>query len=342
VAKTAAVANSSDVDSDLDDAIEVAPASSTRTLKVVSIPVMARATMKKAAIKAESTSPTDTSLSSLGSPASADYDTPGTTPATSVKGASIANKRKRSTLGRNVIQIDDSDAEAGMEDSDETLARRLQEEEYAAEEVSSKKRVKRDTYHVVDSEDESELSELESVQSDDVFRNPGRKSSGLQSALERAHKGQKVKAPAPAPSKGKHMSLPNRVARNNARKSIGQTLHTTKIEDSENSGLEELSELDSDDDVFIADDTEALSTGVSDAESEMAGSVSGSVSATAAPVKRVKSLSKSAGRRRRFGNITAERAAEIADEIEEITLGRKERERKKLEKASTPGRFQSI
>ena len=292
----------------------------------------------KAAVKAESTSPTDTSLSSIGSTPralSAEYDTPGTTPATSIKGASITNKRKHSSLRQSITHIEDShDEEAEMEGADEALARRLQQEEYAAEGGPSKKRAKTKLFDVsdntvFDSEDaESELSELASVESYEPLRNPIRKSSGLQRQLEKSHKGQSVTAPAPAPSKGKQTSLPSRVARNTARTSIGQTLNT-KIEDSEDSELDELSDFDSvDDDAFEVDDTEAVSTGVSDAESEVTG-----LAAPVVPARRTKSRPKVRSRGRRFGNITAARAAEMAEELEGIMMGRKERERKKLEKA---------
>ncbi|KAK5729432.1 DNA repair protein rad16 [Elasticomyces elasticus] len=288
----------------------------------------------------ESTSPTDTSRSSVESTSraeSATYETPGTTPATSIRGAA-STKRKRSGLGMSVLQIEDSDEE--MEDTDEVLARRLQEEEYAEEDVVPKKRQKFGKIKVEDSEDEdSELSEPDSLSSLDSapLMRRSKKSSGLQHELEMKHKGKPIKKPAPGPSKvkGKQESTPVRAAHANARKSIGQTLKT-KVEDSE-SELEQLSDVDSEDS-FLATESDAVSTGVSDAESEVAG---GSAITTTASVvrpakQRMKKRNRLAKRGRRFGNYTAEDAVNIAGELEEMMMTRKERERKKLEK-SHPG-----
>ncbi|TKA68454.1 hypothetical protein B0A55_07727, partial [Friedmanniomyces simplex] len=110
----------------------------------------------------------------------------------------------------------------------------------------------------------------------------------------------------------------------------------TKIEDSE-SELEPLSELDSEDD-FLMTESEAVSTGVSDNESEGLDAPlrSSATASAAAPIKRTKTRRR-VGRRgrlgRQFGNYTAEDAANIAGELEEMMLTRKERERKKLEKS---------
>ncbi|TKA68721.1 hypothetical protein B0A55_09337, partial [Friedmanniomyces simplex] len=306
---------------------------------------MARGGRKK---MADSTSPTDTSLSSIGSPSRADsagYETPGTTPATSVRGA-VPNKRKRSQLSKSVLQIEDSDED--VEDDDLALARRLQEEEYAQEdeypreEIVSNKRQKFGRIKVEDSEDEaSELSEVESLPSADSepLIKRAKKSAGLQHELEMKHKGKPVKKPAPGPTKGKgkgkQESTPIRAAHAIARKSIGETLKT-KIEDSE-SELEPLSELDSEDD-FLMTESEAVSTGVSDNESEGLDAPlrSSATASAAAPIKRTKTRRR-VGRRgrlgRQFGNYTAEDAANIAGELEEMMLTRKERERKKLEKS---------
>ncbi|KAK4548502.1 hypothetical protein LTR36_009412 [Oleoguttula mirabilis] len=339
-----AIANTSDIDADSEDDIAVAPPNR-RTLQAVSIPVMARATLKKPAVKAESASPTDSTMSSAGAtpqPGSA-YDTPGTTPATSVKGAA-GMKRKRSSLGRKVVLIEDSDEDMEDTDADAALARRLQEEEYAGEADVPNKRAKMSKFQIDDSEDfESELSELESVESaESVDAMPlskrGGKSAGLQQQLEKAHKGKKVMPPAPAPGKGKKASLPNRVARANARKSISQTLHT-KIENSE-SEPEALSEPDSEDDFAAADsEAEAVSSGLSDAESDALPGAAAPVASSSALVKRTKSrrMNSGRGKGRRFGNHTADDVAAQARDIEEIVelavMGRKERERKKLERS---------
>lgn len=102
-----------------------------------------------------SNSPTDTTPTSVDGSTRAtslELDTPGTTPAQST----AAGKRKRSTLN-HVVKMEDS-----MDD--EELARRLQEEEYNAV-AGASKRTKLSKYeHVADTEDDdSELSELESI-----------------------------------------------------------------------------------------------------------------------------------------------------------------------------------
>ncbi|KAK3112289.1 DNA repair protein rad16 [Teratosphaeriaceae sp. CCFEE 6253] len=297
---------------------------------------MAPAERKKAV---GSTSPTDTSLSSIGSASrddSVDYETPGTTPATSVRGGP-STKRKRSQLSRSVMQIDDSDD--AMEDADLALARQLQEEEYAQEEeeaVVPEKRSKFSKLKVEDSEDEeSDLSELGSLVSSDEepIMKRAKKSAGLQHELEALHKGEHVMDPVPAPSRaqGKKVSTPVRAAHATARKSIGQTLKV-KVEDSE-SELDQLSELDSED--FVVDESEgAFSTGVSDAETEdETESNAGAAPSRPTAPKRIRSRGQ---RGHRFGNHMAADALSIANELEEMLMSRKDRERRKLEK-SHPG-----
>ena len=320
------IANSSDLDSDSEEDIVVS-SGPRRSLVEVSIPALSRVSSKMTAVKAEEGSPTDSSgLSPMESISrdSVEYETPGTTPATSVRGVA-GGKRKRSSLGKDVMKIEDSDAE--VEDADGELAARLQEQEYAQFDAKPNKRPKMSKLRIEDTEDdESELSEPESNFSLDIPKFD-RKTSGLQTQLQKAHKGKKVAPPAPAPSKGKKASLPNRIARSNARKSIAQTLHT-KVEDSE-------SELSDDDDF-----SEVASTGVSDAESD-ASQVSAGAGTTAGPSrlpppKRAKSR-KRAPRRRRPSIHTEDDDEDIAANIEEIIanamLSRRERERKKLEKS---------
>lgn len=328
------VPNSTDIDSESDSDIAIAVANR-RQLSEVLIPVMTRRTSTK---QEDSASPTDTPLSSMASTraGSMDYDTPGTTPATSVKGANV-RKRKRSSLGRTVVQLEDSNEE--MADADLALARRLQEEEYAQdlrpkyaqEEAGPSKRLK---LEVQDSEEESELSELESLQSEEsipLATRRGRETSGLQHELEKAHKGKVVRRPAPGPSKSKKAATPVRKARANARTSIGQTLKI-EVADSD-SELGELSELESEDSFRVRDsEEEDVTTGVSDAESDVAGT-SASAAATA-PVGRPRKVRRAFRQRgRRFGRISAADAARMAEEIEDLVMSRKERERKKLEKA---------
>ena len=145
------IANSSDIESDLEDEIRVS-----RKLRAVEIPAMSPIDMSKPVIKPMgSNSPTDTTLTSVDGSTRAtslELDTPGTTPAQST----AAGKRKRSTLN-HVVKMEDSV-------DDEELVRRLQEEEYNAV-AGASKRTKLSKYeHVVDTEDDdSELSELESI-----------------------------------------------------------------------------------------------------------------------------------------------------------------------------------
>ena len=327
------VPSTSDANDSSGDEIAVRRYSSPRILKEVAIPVMAP---KKAAKASASTSPADTTLSSLGStprPSSPECDTPGTTPGTSINGKSNA-KRKRSLLSKNVIKVEDSDDE---EDSDAALAKRLQEEEYARE-VAPNKRAKSAKWAIGDSDDEeSELSEPESLESLNLM--PVRKGKTPHSGLGT----QKSKAPIRpqlGPSRGKKKSLPSRTARDNARQSLGKKI-VFKIEDSDMSDGEELSELDSEDE--FVEESEAISTGVSDAESEV--TLASTLESAAAPVtpkavvKKGRKIpaSSSRGRGGRFGNISRARGAEIAREISESivtgVISRKERERKKLEKS---------
>lgn len=307
--------------SDSDDEIVVQPAMSSRRIvrgvALPSIDPMARDTFQKPASKSKS--PTDSSLSSIANTSrnsSAEYETPGTTPATSTRGAASTSKRKRSTLGR-VLQIDDS------EEDDEALALRLQEEEYTRGGAEPAK--KRAKISVADSEDESELSEPDSVFSLDSVVKPQPSSSKKQPAKSIKAKG---KAPVTASSRGKKAKLPTRTARTSAGKKL-------KIEDSE---LSDVDEADSEDE-FVVEDSEAGTTGVSDTESDIP------LSTMRPPKSRTPVRSRGRGRGgrpistkrgRRFGNIMEEDAgnigAQVADEVYAL-LSRKEKERVKLEKA---------
>ncbi|KAI6868364.1 hypothetical protein KC338_g4056 [Hortaea werneckii] len=340
-----AVANSSETEEGFDDAIVVSTANR-RTLKEVSIPTMARSVDEKVSPKAESASPTDSAAQSGGSTPRADsvYDTPGTTPATSIRGATNGNKRKASSLGRQVVAIEDSDEEMG--DADEALARRLQEEEYASEMGLANKKQKTNRFLVDDSEAcESELSdppptEPESEDEIPLSKRRNGKGPGYQKEARKPHNVQAKDQSAPAKNKGKKGAPPARAARQNARKSIGSSFKS-KVEDSEEE-LEPLSDSDSGGD-FVAEDSEAEEVDASEEESDaMAGASRDSTEAPSGPpARQSKKLGrgrKSVGRRRpRFGNYTAQGVAAAARDIEDVVamsmMGRKERERKKLEKA---------
>ncbi|KAI6898168.1 hypothetical protein KC318_g7685, partial [Hortaea werneckii] len=340
-----AVANSSDTEDGSGDDIVVSNPNR-RTLKEVSIPTMPRSIDEKVSPKPESASPTDSAAQSGGSTPRADsvYDTPGTTPATSIRGATNGNKRKASSLGRQVIAIEDSDEEMG--DADEALARRLQEEEYARESGLANKKQKTNRFLVDDSEAyESELSDpppTEPESEDEVPLSKRRNGKGV-GHLKETRKPNNTKGngqSAPVPNKGKKGAPPARAARQNARRSIGSSFRS-KVEDSEEE-LEPLSDSDSGGD-FVDEDSEAEEDHASEEESEaMAGASRDSTEAPSGPpARQSKKLGrgrKSAGRRRpRFGNYTAEGVTAAARDIEDVVamsmMGRKERERKKLEKA---------
>ena len=147
------IADSSDIESDFEDEIRVS-----RKLRAVEIPAMSPVdTSNKPPIKTMgSNSPTDTTTASMDGSTRAtslETDTPGTTPAHSIAAASV--KRKRSALN-NVVKMEES--------MDEELARHLQEEEYNAVAGASKRTKLSRSEQVADTEDdESELSELESI-----------------------------------------------------------------------------------------------------------------------------------------------------------------------------------
>ena len=239
----------------------------TRSLKEVSIPVMASgSTMKRPTRASTATSPADTTLSSLGSTpraTSLEYETPGTTPATSITGTTNG-KRKRSLLGKNVIRVVDSEDD---EDSDAALARKLQEEEFMREDTPNKRAKTGSSkrgFVVDDSDDEeSELSEPESLESEDLMpvRKPGGPTKGKQS----------VAGPTTVATR-KKTNLPSR----NSRSKLSIQQDAMDIDDSEPAS-ENLSEPDSGDE--FAEESEAASTGVSDAESEAASTSTGNASA---------------------------------------------------------------
>ena len=251
-------------------------------------------------------------------------------------------KRKRSLLSKHVIKIKDSDDET---DSDAALARRLQEEEYA-QEVAPNKRPKIEKWAVDDSVEESGLSEAESLSSLDLPLAHMRKA--VPSSSANTGKG---KAPMlPPPSRGKKTTLPTRVASANARQSFGNKI---KFEDNEIWDLDEPSATDSEDD--FKEESEDVSTSVSDTESEALVSTRESSVAPTAGRGRLAAANGRAGRLgraggasagvrvrgghrgRRFGNITQDQGSRIAQQVSDIVhdamLTRKERERKKLERS---------
>ncbi|KAK5167347.1 DNA repair protein rad16 [Saxophila tyrrhenica] len=274
-----------------------------RSLKEVSIPVAAASKLGKSKT---AVSPTDSTMSSKASSlrdTSAEYETPGTTPATSTRGTS-SKKRKSSALSRQMIKVEDTDDEI---DDDEVLAMRLQQEEY--ERVGPpNKRVKMAKWSIDDSDvDESGLSEPESLDSMDLKSVPK----------------------AGAKRKGKE-AAGNITASGSSRRTstkLQPTKQKIKIEDSD-SDQEVLSELNSDE-VSLFDTSEGFSTGVSDAESEA------TQTSTTLPSASRGALTGRSGRR--HGSQTAAQVRENGRRIARIVasahMTRKDRERKKLEKA---------
>ena len=288
-----------------------------------------------------SNSPSDTTRTSLDGSTRAtslEYDTPGTTPARSV--VTTSSKRKRTVKEE--------------ETADEKLARQLQEEEYRAGDVGKVKTYKRSklsVLHVADTEDDdSELSELESIASVEYREASSKKGKSRQPfstpALRQASGGAQQPSSQEAEmlvndsvsdadsdiplilrhptrrlaqSQKQGKALPSRSAR-------GKLKQEDADMDIDASGHDALSDAESEYD-FGPD---GGSTGVSDTES----ATSDALSAVTRP--QTKSRSKS-GRGRRFGNLTARDAAGMADEIGSILghslMSRKDRERKKLEKA---------
>lgn len=328
------------------DEIVVATKPERRKLKEVCIPSMVRPSSVKSATKLESASPTGSSLSSHASTraGSVENDTPGTTPATSIKSAS-ALKRKRRSLGKHVAQIENSDDDE--EDEDLALAITLQEEEYAMEgDEFPQKKVKTQINEVDDPEAESELSELSELESLDSMEElsfvPGRRISGLnqEKGFSNKGKGRKTALPTPISIRAKSkIAAPTRKASAKARRRIVQSARS-KVNDSEASDLEEVSEPDSED-YLLGDgedesESEAVSAGVSDTEDDRPPAglrVSGSASKV--PVAQTRRRPRIPRRRRRLGRQSQD-ASRSAEQIQMSLMSRKDRERAKLEK-SHPG-----
>lgn len=298
-----------------------------------------------------SNSPSDTTPTSLDGSTRAtslEYDTPGTTPAHSV--VAISAKRKR-----NVKE---------EESADEKLARQLQEEEYRLGDVTKSKSYKRSklsTNYIADTEDdESELSELESITSVQYDDAGSKKSKSRQSFSTSGFRQASGGAQQPSSSKyeifvddsvsdadsdtplilrqparrlaqpqEQSKALPARSARGKLPIGTKQKLKQEDVDmDVDGSAHDALSDPESEYDFG----TEGASTGVSDTES----TASDALPALTRPQAKIRSK----GGRRRFGNLTARDAAGMADEIDSIVerslMSRKDRERKKLEK-SHPG-----
>ncbi|KXS93874.1 hypothetical protein AC578_9027 [Pseudocercospora eumusae] len=322
------IANSSDMDSDDDITVAAATSTSTRIAQGVALPrlsAMERAEFKKPPPKS-CKSPTHSSMSSIDANTSRDssieYETPGTTPAISVRAGPSTSKRKRSTLGK-VVGIEDSEDD---EDNDFLLATKLQEEEYAKEGAQQPPK-KRTKLAIDDWEDDlSMLTDAESLSSLDSM--PLVAKSKLP-----AKKKTQVKADT--------KKTPTRTASSTARSSIGKSLKKPILDDSDESDLEKASIAETEDSFVVSDSEEAVSTidGVSDTESDVPLAITSrpkTVTAASRPASRARGRG-SAARGRRHGRFTAVAARAVAEEIEDMVnadlLSRKDKERKKLEKS---------
>lgn len=305
---------------------------------------MARSASKKSATKLESESPTESSLSSHASTraGSIEYDTPGTTPATSITGAS-ALKRKRRSLGKHVVQI--KTGEGGKKDQDDldlSVRRRLQEEESAGnEEGLRQKRVRVQNEVVNDSDDESELSEVQSMESiEQLSVMQGRNNAGLNKEMDFSYKrkDQKTAVQNSMSIRAKsRVVVPTRRASVNARTRIGRSART-EVNDSEASDRDALSEIDSEDNFVDSDEDESESEAESpssDTEDDRplaALRMSASASKTSvAQTRRRPPITH--GRRRRRGRHSHEDGLRRAEQTETRLMSRKDRERAKLEKS---------
>ncbi|OCK78838.1 hypothetical protein K432DRAFT_426975 [Lepidopterella palustris CBS 459.81] len=288
-ASRTSVQNSSGMEEDESEELQIPTRSIRRVLKEVAIPVMApsksRGRLKVKLPVVNGFSAATSPSPSINSPSlddSTEYETPGTsistTPATSFRrktrsslnaGSGLASggagQRKRSRLA--IQDTDDDEDEDDMMDTsaDAQLARALQEEEYRG---PNSKRVKSgyDSYKPVDHIDlneDDDLSSAVSVTSSEAFVKLKKSTATLSNA--------RGKAPVKPASRGR----PLRSASSSARK-------TTAFKLGED--VSELSSIaNSDDDFDLDDDSLAISTEEeSDDDEPLIGIASGSGSALAA------------------------------------------------------------
>jgi DNA repair protein RAD16 len=262
-----------------------------------------------------SNSPSDTTLTSLDGSTRAtslEYDTPGTTPAQSV--AATSGKRKRS------VKEEEAD--------DEKLARQLQEEEYGLVDTKTYKRSKL-AYQVADTEDESELSELESIDSMD-YTGPPQKGKGRQSLSAAGRRQASAGAQQPSSSKQK-VEVEDSASDADSDVPLILRKPPRHLAPPPKRGKAALNDVLTDPESEYNFDTETALSGVSDTES--------TASELLPTIPRSRTKNRPSGGRR-FGNHTASNAADMAGEIgsiiERSLMSRKDRERKKLEK-SHPG-----
>ncbi|KAL8695465.1 MAG: hypothetical protein Q9218_000043 [Villophora microphyllina] len=180
---------------------------------------------------------------------SSDYDTPGTsavmTPAESLgKGVRSFSRQSKSSRG-SLLGVDDTSVKSKRKrdviaaddilDTDALLARALQEEEYADEEVKPKKTKRAPKALKQDSDDElelfAELDDEDIIEASPVIRRP----TGANG----------------------RSSLPSRSARDEAKKSIRRKA-SLQIQNSDESALSDVSEFLSEAEVVDSDESEAI------------------------------------------------------------------------------------
>lgn len=323
-ASTASIPNTSDIDDEIEDdeeSIAVKSSTGRRVVAAVEIPRISRSASGKtfvlespSNISGGGTTNPNTSLES-----SPDYETPGTTPGGSNLGASTS-KRKRSSYFPNQSRMSLDQAD---EIDDEALALQLQEEEYTRVDNGSSKRAK---LVVGETDGESDLSDALSIPSIASEVTKPRRSDSITAVTKYATK----KATAAGRGRGGKAALPIRAAKASARSSLGKA--SIVVDDSELSEVDELlSEHDSDAEFLDEEDVEAESTEGSEDEED-------NDAEDPAADADVSTSQRSGGRgrrqRRRSGR-TGRGAARpsIQERIHNAMISRKERERKKLEKA---------
>jgi len=324
--------------SDDEDEIALLPTAGSSMRNItVAIPVMRNLVPNRLQGVKKSRSSAESSLSSIphSRESSLDSATPRTTPGLSDQ--CISRKRKRTSTSAAIMEINGSDEEM----DDEALARKLQEHEYAKDAAGSRQNL---VGNLEDSE--TELSDVPSfiqpaARSDTSARGRGRRSVQAMRSDQELRELDEDLLPLASSSRTRKQT---RIA---SSKKPGKTALGLAGASAKRTAVENSSGEDSDDSPPYVDDSES---DASDARSTARAaqhsddSDSAPDSDTVPSSKRRKSNARSSqskanrrGAGRRFGRISARRGAEMAEEIEEAIaasfLTRRERERKKLEKA---------
>lgn len=307
---------------------------------------MARASFSKASKNTSPTGSSNTSRPDTSRETSADYDTAGTTPAGSVRGATSLTKRKRSSLAQ-VIQLEDSEGDEDYDD--ESFARYLQEEEYAKAGAEPVK--KRTKLEIEDSEDrDGSFSDAETSDAIPLSKARGKRPM-RKLPVKRAKSTRKVldsEEDEDIPSEDdwtEAFPFSNKGGKRAAKERPIRKAKAMRLPNSEDDFVVEDSE---------AEASEVLPSAASGADSDTALVVSRRPPARKAPLTATERVTRRpesqyarmdryrrAERkiRRRHGNISEAQVREIANSLTDVigagpsTLTRKQRERKKLEQS---------